>query len=127
MAGAARLDDRLLGELVLRRDVFHDRVAVGAREVAGLVGAALPEEPGTLRMAREADLVALHERRLVVLCEGDQPAHAFAAPRLGVSFAGPVAGLACQPFRAVARLVEEEAAHPRLRERLRLVLMATLA
>src|SRR5262249_60494473 len=85
------------------------------------------DAPPTRGVACEHALVALHARVFAVLREGHPPPPPFPAARRCMGFAGPVAGLARQPFRAVARLVQEEAAHPRLRERLGLILVATLA
>src|SRR5262245_46901006 len=112
MAGATGLDLVRLGQLVPRGDVVHQRVAAGAGDVAGLVGAALPEDPLALGVAVEADLVALRDRRGIVLGERDQPALSLATARLHVRLAGTMAVLAGVLLVGVARLEEEDASHP---------------
>src|SRR5262247_4075771 len=104
MAHATGLDLGHPGELVARRDIVHHGVAAGAPHVARVVRAALPEEVRPLRVAGGAHGVALLDRRLVVLGEGDHPAHAFTAARLDVLLPGPVTGLAAQALHHVAGL-----------------------
>src|SRR4029450_7153486 len=116
MTGAAGLDLVVLGELMLRRDVLHQRVAVGTGHIARLVTAPLPEDPGPLGMALEAHGVALFHRRGIVPGEGDEPALALAAPRLHMRLTGTVAVLAGVLLARGARLEEEEAPHPGLGE-----------
>src|SRR5215470_14474535 len=127
VTGAARLDLRSLGQLVLRRDVFHHLVAIRAGDVARLVAAALPEDPGALGVAVEAHLVPLCYGSGVVLGEGDQPALALASPRLYVSLARAVAVLAGVLLSGGASLEEEDAPHPGLGELVVLLLVAALA
>src|SRR5499433_2410282 len=107
VAGAAGLDLVHPGELVLRADVVHQGVAVGAGDVTGLVAAALPEDALALRVAVEADLVALQDGRGIVLGERDEPALALASARLHVRLARSVAVLARVLLGGVAGLVEE--------------------
>src|SRR3990170_1140659 len=127
VAGAAGLDLGGLGELALRRGVLHQLVAVGAGHVAGLVAAPLPEDPGALGVTVEADRVPLLHRRLVVLREGDHPAHALAAARVHVRLAWAVAALAGAGLLGTARLEEEEAPHPGLGELAERLLVTALA
>src|SRR5712691_9492137 len=115
VAGPARVHHSRLGELVAGRDVLHDRVTARARDVARLVAAALPEEAGALRVAREALRIALIDRGGVLLGEGDQPADDLPA-RIPVGFAGPVAALAAHALPRRARVLEEETSHVSLRE-----------
>src|SRR5262245_14332749 len=127
VAGAAGLDLVHLGQLVPRADVVHQGVAIGARDVAGLMAAALPEDAFALGVAVEADLVALQDRRGIVLGKRDEAALALASARLHVGLPGAVAVLAGVLRVGVAGLVEEEPAHPRLGELVPCLLVAALA
>src|SRR5262249_26304317 len=94
VAGAAGLDLVHPSQLVPRADVVHESVAVGAGQVAGLVAAALPEEAFALGGAVEADLVALQDRRGIVLRERDEAPLPLPPARLHVRLTGAVAVLA---------------------------------
>src|SRR5712691_7076553 len=126
VAGPARVHHSRLGELVAGRDVLHDRVTARARDVARLVAAALPEEAGALRVAREALRIALIDRGGVLLGEGDQSADDLPA-RIPVGFAGPMAALASHTLPRGARMLEEETSHVGLGECLERRLVTFLA
>src|SRR6266508_430134 len=127
VAGSAGLDLVGLGELALLRHGLHHLVAVGAGDVAGLVAAALPEDPGALGVAVEAHGVPLLHGRLVVPGERDQAALALAATRVHVRLPGAVAALAGVGLVRVPRLEEEEASHPGLGALVERLLVTTLA
>src|SRR2546425_7245529 len=126
VAGPARVHHVDLRELELRRDLLHDRVAIGARDVGRVVGAALPENAVTLGMARQADVVTLLDRCRAVLRERDESAHDLAL-RIDVHLAGAVTVLAPEAFLRIARVPEEETAHLSFAERLETFQVAFLA
>src|SRR6266511_863252 len=115
------------GELMTWGDFFHHLVATGARHAARLVRAALPEEMGTLGVARGAHGVALFDGRLVVLGERDHPADALASARLDVLLTRAVTILAAHALSGISRLLEEQAAHPGRLELLERLFVAALA
>src|SRR3989304_2345541 len=105
-AGAARRRPRPGGA---RRGGLRELGAAGARDVARLVRAPLPEQARGLLVAAEAGGVAPLDGRRVVLGEADDPADALAAARVRVRLAGAVSALAAEALRGVARVLEEEA------------------
>src|SRR6266540_4749869 len=96
--------------------ILHHLVATRARDVARLVRAALPEDPGPLGVTGETDLVPLIDRRRVVLRERDHAPGDFRAAGLDVRLARAMAVLAGEALLGVARLVEEETTHLGVRE-----------
>lgn len=127
MALPTDLYHRGLGETGADGDVLHDHVAVRARQTAIVVRAPLPEQAGLSLVTAEADRVLLLHGRGVILGKGNHAPDAFAAPRIHVGFARAVAVLARVPLPRVSWVLEEQAPHPRLGERMDRILMATLA